>query len=61
MFVEEPKHLAGPPTTLGNMRQLGVQRLAIFCLNPECLRGIVCLGTLLSSFAFGESCDASET
>jgi hypothetical protein len=47
--------------TLGNMRQLGVQRLAIFCLNPKCLRGIVCLGTLLSSFAFGESCDASET
>jgi hypothetical protein len=23
--------------TLGNMRQLGVQRLAISCLNPECL------------------------
>ena len=46
-----------PNTRLKN----AVQRPAIFCLNPECLRGIVCLGTLLSSFAFGESCDASET
>jgi hypothetical protein len=56
-----PKHPPGPAMTLGNLRQLGVQRLAIFCLNSECLRGLVCLGTLLNSFAFGESCDASET
>jgi hypothetical protein len=25
--------------TLGNMRYFGVQRLAISCLNPECLHG----------------------
>ena len=56
-----PKQPAGPPTTLGNMRQLGVQRLAIFCLNPECLCGIILLGTLPSSVCFGENCDASET
>jgi hypothetical protein len=28
----KPQHPAGPPMTLGNMRQLGVQRLA-YCLN----------------------------
>jgi Zn ribbon nucleic-acid-binding protein len=26
----------GPPMTLGNMRQLGVQRLIASCLNPAC-------------------------
>jgi hypothetical protein len=26
----------GPPMTLGNMRQLGVQRLIASCLNPSC-------------------------
>jgi hypothetical protein len=29
------KHPPGPPMTLGNMRQLGVQRLLISCLNPH--------------------------
>ena len=32
-----PKHPPGPAMTLGNMRQMGVQRLLISCLNPECL------------------------
>ena len=31
------KHPPGPPMTLGNMRGLGVQRLLISCLNPNCL------------------------
>jgi hypothetical protein len=26
----------GPPMTLGNMRELGVQRLVAHCLNPSC-------------------------
>ncbi len=30
------KHPAGPPMTLGNMRELGVQRLIAFCLNDAC-------------------------
>jgi hypothetical protein len=30
------KHPAGPPMTLGNMRQLGVQRLIASCLNDAC-------------------------
>jgi len=32
----KPKHPPGPPMTLGNMRQLGVQRLVAFCLNDAC-------------------------
>ena len=32
----KPKHPAGPPMTLGNMRGLGVQRLIASCLNDEC-------------------------
>lgn len=31
------RHPPGPPMTLGNVRQLGVQRLLISCLNPDCL------------------------
>jgi hypothetical protein len=31
-----PKHPAGPPITLGNMRQLGVQNLVASCLNDAC-------------------------
>jgi hypothetical protein len=31
-----PKHPAGPAMTLGNMRQLGVQRLVASCLNDAC-------------------------
>jgi hypothetical protein len=31
-----PKHPAGPPMTLGNMRALGVKRLVAYCLNPSC-------------------------
>jgi hypothetical protein len=30
------KQPAGPPMTLGNMRDLGVQRLIASCLNPAC-------------------------
>ena len=30
------KQPPGPPMTLGNMRQLGVQRLIASCLNPAC-------------------------
>jgi hypothetical protein len=37
----KPKQPAGPPMTLGNMRALGVQRLLISCLNPECLHSTV--------------------
>ena len=32
----KPKHPAGPPMTLGDMRELGVQRLLVSCLNREC-------------------------
>jgi hypothetical protein len=31
-----PKHLPGPPMTLGNIRELGVQRLIASCLNDAC-------------------------
>jgi hypothetical protein len=31
-----PKHPPGPPKTLGNMRELGVQRLIASCLNDAC-------------------------
>ena len=31
-----PKHPPGPPMTLGNMRELGVQHLIAFCLNDAC-------------------------
>jgi hypothetical protein len=31
------KHPPGPAMTLGNMRDLGVQRLVAHCLNPKCL------------------------
>jgi hypothetical protein len=31
-----PKQPAGPPMTLGNMRELGVQRLVASCLNDAC-------------------------
>ena len=30
------KHPPGPPMTLGNMRQLGVQNLVAYCLNDAC-------------------------
>jgi hypothetical protein len=30
------KQPAGPPMTLGNMRDLGVQRLIASCLNDAC-------------------------
>ena len=32
----KPKHLPGPPMTLGNMRELGVQHLIASCLNDAC-------------------------
>ena len=31
-----PKKPAGPPMTLANMRELGVQRLVASCLNDAC-------------------------
>jgi hypothetical protein len=31
-----PKHPAGPPMTLGNMRELGVRGLAVYCVNHAC-------------------------
>ena len=31
-----PKHPPGPPMTLGNMRELGVQQLIASCLNDAC-------------------------
>jgi Zn ribbon nucleic-acid-binding protein len=34
--MQKPKQPAGPPMTLGNMRDLGVQRLIASCLNPAC-------------------------
>jgi hypothetical protein len=30
------KQPAGPPMTLGNMRELGVKRLSASCLNDAC-------------------------
>jgi hypothetical protein len=30
------KHPPGPPMTLGNMRELGVERLIATCLNKAC-------------------------
>jgi hypothetical protein len=30
------KHPPGPPMTLGNMRELGVRGLAVYCLNHAC-------------------------
>ena len=30
------KHPAGPPMTLGNMRELGVHHLIAYCLNDAC-------------------------
>jgi hypothetical protein len=32
----KPKQPAGPAMTLGNMRELGVQRLIASCLNEAC-------------------------
>jgi hypothetical protein len=37
-MASKPKQPAGPPMTLGNMRDLGVNRLLVSCLNPECLQ-----------------------
>ena len=31
-----PNHPPGPPMTLGNMRELGVQHLLASCLNDAC-------------------------
>ena len=32
----KPKHPASPPMALGNMRELGVQRLIASCLSNAC-------------------------
>jgi hypothetical protein len=34
--MSRQKQPAGPPMTLGNMRDLGVQRLIASCLNNDC-------------------------
>jgi hypothetical protein len=34
--MQKPKQHAGPPMTLGNMRQLCVERLLASCLNDAC-------------------------
>jgi hypothetical protein len=34
--MQKPKQPAGPPMTLGNMRDLGVQKLIASCLNDAC-------------------------
>jgi hypothetical protein len=39
-FPIKPEQPHGP-MTLGNMRRLGVQRLLVSCLNPDCLHSIV--------------------
>jgi hypothetical protein len=35
-MASKSKHPADPPMTLGNMRELGVQRLIGSCLNDAC-------------------------
>jgi hypothetical protein len=35
-MASNSKRPAGPPMTLGNMRDLGVQRLSASCLNTAC-------------------------
>ena len=35
-MASKPKQPAGPPMTLGNMRQLGVRNLVASCLNDAC-------------------------
>jgi hypothetical protein len=35
-MASKAKQPAGPPMTLGNMRELGVQRLVASCLNDAC-------------------------
>jgi hypothetical protein len=32
----KPKHPPGPPMTLGNMREMGVQNLIASCVNDAC-------------------------
>ena len=34
--ANKPKHPVGPPMTLGNVRELGVQRLIASCFNDAC-------------------------
>jgi hypothetical protein len=34
--MAQPKHPPGPPMTLGDMRELGVQKLIAACLNNAC-------------------------
>ena len=34
--IDMPNTPHGPPTALGNMRELGVQNLVAFCLNDAC-------------------------
>jgi hypothetical protein len=35
-MAPKQQHPAGPPTTLGNMRELGVRNLIASCLNDAC-------------------------
>jgi hypothetical protein len=34
--MAQRKHEAGPPMTLGGLRQLGVRGLLLICLDPKC-------------------------
>jgi hypothetical protein len=44
--MAKPKQSPGEPMTLGNMRQLGVQRLVATCLNDACRhQGLVDVST----------------
>jgi hypothetical protein len=46
------KHRPGEPMTLGNMRELGVQRLVAYCLNDAGAAGVMlCLAWHLSRLA----------
>jgi hypothetical protein len=35
-FANKQRHAPGPPMTLGNMREQGVQHLIAYCLNDAC-------------------------
>jgi hypothetical protein len=36
VMAAQSKQPPGPPMTLGNMRDLGVNNLLVSCLNPDC-------------------------
>ena len=46
----------GPPMTLGNMRELGVQRLIAYCLNDACSQSKYPDDVEVPSFGFTVVC-----